>query len=289
MASTRNNILKVIEEVKLLSPSAVRLLAVASKKDHDLKDIVRVIKHDAALTAKTLQLVNSAAFSLQSKISDLERAIAYSGENFLLSLVMTEAADMIYDCDLAGYDGHKGGLWDHNLLTALAAKRIAELSKEPVNTNVAYTCGLLHDLGKAIISDFLKGSLTQLLASLEKGEMPDYAGAEEKILGIDHTQAGYALACHWNLPEPLASAMRYHHEPAKAPKKYRSLVYAVHLGDMVAMMTGRDTGADAMRYQLDDHYIDFIKITENDLAQIILDTDSDFRTLKESMDEQPGI
>jgi putative nucleotidyltransferase with HDIG domain len=285
MAATKKNILKAIENIKLLSPNAAGLLEVSSRENHDLKDIVRVIKHDAALTAKTLQLVNSAAFGLHSKITDLDRAITYSGENFLVSLVMTEAADMIYNCDLAGYEGHQGGLWDHNLLTALASKRIAELSKEPLNTNVAFTAGLLHDLGKAIVSDFLKGSAANLLASLDKGEMDDYASAEEKLLGIDHTQAGYALARHWNLPEPLPSAMRYHHNPAEAPKEHRALVYAVHLGDMVAMMTGHDTGADALRYQLDSNYSDFIDITENDLAQIILETDSDFSKLKESLNE----
>ncbi len=283
MAAPKNDILKIVEGLKILSPSAAGLLEVASREKHDLKDIVNVIKYDAALTAKTLQLVNSAAFSPQSKITDLERAISYAGENSLISLVMTEAADMIYDCDLAGYEGQKGGLWDHNMLTALASKRIAELSKEPVNPNVAFTCGLLHDLGKALVSDFLKGSSAQVLASLEKGEVDDYASAEEKLLGIDHTQAGYALACHWNLPEPLPSAMRYHHEPAKSPEEHRSLVYTVHLGDMVAMMTGRDTGADAMRYQLDSNYADFINISDNDLAQIILETDSEFSKLKESM------
>lgn len=283
MATPKKDILKVVEGIKILSPSAAELLEVASRENHDLQDIIRVIKHDAALTAKTLQLVNSAAFGLHSKITDLERAITYSGENFLISLVMTEAADMIYSCDLAGYEGRQGGLWDHNLLTALAAKRLAALSREPLNPNIAFTCGLLHDLGKAIISDFLKGSPPDFLAALDKGEVDDYASAEEKLLGIDHTMVGYALALHWNLPEPLPSAMRFHHQPAKAPAAQRSMVYAVHLGDMVAMMTGRDTGADAMRYQLDKNYSAFINISENDLAQIILETDSDFSKLKESL------
>ncbi len=285
MAESKTDILKVISEVKILSPSAAALLEVASRENHDLKDIVNVIKHDAALTAKTLQLVNSAAFALQSKISDLERAISYAGENYLVSLVMTEAAEMIYDCDLAGYEGQTGNLWSHNMVTALASKRIAELSKEPINSNVSFTCGLLHDLGKAIVSDFLKGSSAQLLDSLDKGEVDDYASAEEQLLGIDHTQAGYALAMHWNLPEPLPSAMRYHHAPSLAPEEHRSLVYAVHLGDMVAMMTGHDTGADALRYQLDSHYSNYINLNENDLAKIILDTDSDFKKLKESMND----
>ncbi len=285
MAATKNDILKVVDDIKLLSPGAADLLTVASRENHDLKDIFRVIRYDPALTAKTLQLVNSAAFALQKKVTDLERASALAGENFLVSLVITEAADMIFDSDLAGYQGHKGGLWDHDLLTALASKKIAALSKEKINTNVAFTCGLLHDLGKAIVSDFLKGSLAELLNSLEKGEVDDYASAEEKIIGIDHTDAGYALAQHWNLPEPLPAAIRYHHKPASAPEEHRSMVYAVHLGDMVAMMTGRDTGADAMRYKLDSNYTDFIAIKEDDLAQIILDTDSDFSKLKESMNE----
>ena len=285
MAASKKDILKVVEGIKVLSPSAAGLLEVASRENHNLKDIVKVIKYDAALTAKTLQLVNSAAFGLQSKVTDLERAISLTGENYLLSLVMNEAADMIFDCDLEGYLGQKGGLWDHNMLTALASKKIAELSKENINSNVAFTCGLLHDLGKAIVSDFLKDCSAELLESLEKGEVDDYASGEEKMIGLDHTQAGYALALHWNLPEPLPAAMRYHHKPAQAPEEYRSIVYTVHLGDMVAMMTGRDTGADSMRYQLDAAYADYIDISESDLAQIILETDNEFVKLKESMND----
>lgn len=285
MPTSKKEILRAVENIKILSPSAGALLEVASRPDHDLQDIAGLIKYDAALTAKTLQLVNSAAFALHSKISDIERAITYIGENYLLSLVVSEAAKMIYDSDLAGYMGHKGDLWNHNLLTALASKKIAELCHEPVNSNIAFTCGLLHDLGKAIISDFLIDSSSAALNAVESGQVSNFASAEEKMLGIDHTQVGHALALHWQLPEPLPSAMRYHHEPARAPAPHRSLVYAVHLGDMVAMMTGYDTGADAMRYQLDSTYSDYIAIKENDLARIILETDQEFQKLKESMNE----
>ncbi|MEN8258726.1 MAG: HDOD domain-containing protein [Thermodesulfobacteriota bacterium] len=283
MASTQKDILKVVESTKILSPSAAGLLEVASRENHDLRDIVQVIKCDAALSAKTLKLVNSAAFALQSRVSNIDRAISYIGENYLVSLAMNEAAGMIYDCDLAGYEGREGELWDHNLLTALASKKVAEFSKESINGNVAFTCGLLHDLGKAIISSFLEGTPAEVLESLERGEVHDYASAEEKILGMDHTQAGHALAEHWQLPEPIPSAIRFHHEPHQADKEYHALVYAVHLGDMIAMMTGKGTGADAMRYQLDPDYIDLIDLNEDDLAMIILEIDNEFSKLQKSM------
>ncbi len=283
MAAIRKDILRVIEDTKILSPSAAGLLDVASQEKHDLRDIVNVIKYDAALTAKTLKLVNSAAFALQSKVTNIERAISYIGENYLVSLAMNEAAGMIYDCDLAGYAGKEGELWEHNLLTALASKKVAEFSKEPVNANVAFTCGLLHDLGKAIISSFLEGSPPDVLRSLEEGEVDDYASAEEKILGIDHTQASHAFGEEWQLPEPIPSAIRFHHDPQKADEEYRSLVYAVHLGDMVAMMTGKGTGADAMRYQLDENYIEYIELNQDDLAMIILEIDNEFSKLQKSM------
>ncbi len=284
MEDRSSEIVRDISQIKPLSPSAASLLDIASKEEHDLMDLVQIVKHDASLTAQVLKVVNSAAYGFDKEITAIDRAISFTGEDALVSLAMSEAAAMIYESDLAGYSGQKGDLWDHNLLTALGAKKVAEHAKSPLNGDVAFTCGLLHDFGKAIISGFLENTADKVIKALDSGKVADYATAEEKILGMDHCRAGFELAKHWQLPEPLPSVIRYHHEPHAAPEEYRALVYAVHLGDMLAMMSGKGTGADAMRYVLDNRYSDYIDLAENDLALIMMDIDSQFMKIKESME-----
>lgn len=277
-------ILSNVEQIKPLSPSAAALLELASKEEHDLRDLVSIVKHDATLTAQILKMVNSAAYGFDKEITAIDRAISFTGEDALVSLAMSEAAATVFASDLAGYAGQQGELWDHNLFAALGAKQVAKYAKEPLSGDVAFTCGLLHDLGKAILSGFLENTANKVISALEKGQVTDYASAEEKIVGMDHCQAGYELARHWHLPEPLPSALRYHHEPQQAPAQYRALVYAVHLGDMLAMMNGKATGADALHYVLDRHYSDYINLTEDELALIMMDIDSQFAKITESME-----
>ena len=284
MADKRSEILHDVSQIKPLSPSATALLDVASKEEHDLQDLVNIVKHDATLTMEILKVVNSAAYGFDTEITAIDRAISFTGEDALVSLAMKEAAAIVFATDLSGYAGQKGDLWDHNLFTALAAKQVAAHAVEPLNGEVAFTCGLLHDFGKAILSGFLANTADKVVLALEKGKVDDYAAAEEKILGMDHCQAGYELARHWQLPEPLPSVLRYHHEPALAPENCRALVYAVHLGDMLAMMSGRSTGADSMHYVLDKKYSDHIALAEDDLAMIILAVDEQFLKIKESME-----
>lgn len=285
MTNQATEISRIIKEIKLLSPSASSLLEVTTREDHNLDEVVDIIKCDANLTAKVLKIVNSAAYGLRSEITAIDRAVGFTGETSLISIAMNEAADMLYKKDLTGYEGQKGDLWAHNLLTGLAAKKIVLHAKQPINGDVAFTCGLLHDLGKSILSDFLENTSSKVLQALDEQKVKSYNIAEGKILGMDHCEAGFELASHWNLPEPIPSAIRFHHTPSLAQEEYKTLVYAIHLGDMVAMLAGNGTGADTLRYQLDPNYTDYIDLNENDLASIMVDTGDEFLKMQESMQD----
>lgn len=290
LAPIPEEILKRIRETPLLSPQASQLLAASNDPGHTLQDLVRIVKYDAALTANLLKAANAAAFAAAHKILALDRAIARLGETLVIGLALAQAAAPLFNSPLTGYAGQAGALWEHNLLTALAAKRIASHARTPVAPEVAFTCGLLHDIGKAILSTFLGTSSGQALAAIESGASPDYLGAEEAIAGLDHARAGYELACHWRLPEPIPQAILHHHHPAAAPA-HRPLIYAVHLGDLVAMMSGSSTGADAMCYRLDQGYSAEIELSAGELGVVMLQTNEEFKQVRRSLgsrDEEEG-
>ena len=280
-----STIMAEIAAIKLLSTSASNLLAVATKEDHDMQEIVNIVKNDAPLTAKTLKVVNSAAFGLRNEITDLDRAVSFTGEDVLMGIAMSEAASMIYESDLAGYNGQKGDLWRHNLFTSLAAKEIAKFAKEKISPGTAFTCGLLHDFGKAITSNHLVDTPAKIIKSIGLGKMNDYAEAEKVILGMDHCEVGAALATHWQLPEPLPVVMRYHHNPSQAPVELATMVFVVHLGDMIAMMNGAGTGADDLQYHLDNRYEDYIALSPGDIENLTINVLDEFNKIQESFTE----
>jgi len=253
----KGQILRSVEGLPLMSQSASKLMQAVADKEHSIHDVIEIVKYDPSLTVKILQVVNSAAYGLGKEITSVERAIPQLGDKMVFGLAMEECAAPVYRDGLEGYEGESGGLWKHSLLTALIARELAKVSTNNVSTEEAYTAGLMHDLGKGILSQYMKGSAPDLLAAVENDTIRDYREAEQYYYGTDHCDVGCYIAKHWELPQALCEVIRWHHEPDKSFDAYKPLVYVIHLGDIMAMTGGAATGADALMYEQDPRCEEF--------------------------------
>lgn len=275
----------IVTSAPMLSASANRLLQLTSNPEHELFDIINLVKTDANLTARVLKVVNSAAFGLLNNITSIDRAISYLGERIIVSIAVGDCAGKLFDKELVGYEAASGDLWRHDLRTAIAAREVVVQCDVDCSPDLAFTAGLLHDIGKSLISDYLKDSAPEALDLISSQDSHDYLDAEKKMIGFDHTHAGFELAKAWQLPEELAEVILFHHQPDQASEEHRLLVYTVHLGDSIAMMGGFGTGADTMQYRLDPNYRDYISIAPDTLANIMLTVDTEFAKLESSLAE----
>lgn len=280
----KSQVLAAVRNTAPISSSASMLLKTTSNPNHLMSEIVKIIKLDDILTANLLRIVNSAAFALLQTVSSIDRAVSLLGEDVVVDIAVGKAFSGYLNVRLDGYDSLPGDLWRHNLRTAIASAEISKLSKVKINKDTVFTCGIVHDIGKTIISDFLKGTAKELTEAIEKGKYTDYLSAEQEMIGVDHTIVGYELAKHWGLPENLQTAIHHHHYPSEADKEMRPIVYAVHLGDIVAMMEGIGTGSDTFKYHLDQKYKEFFNLAPDDLAKIMIKVDNEFNKINESME-----
>lgn len=270
-----------ISRIPCLSGAAVQLLKLAEESDHGIARVVEIVKNDAVLTSRVLMVVNSPAFARRAVIHSIDHAVALLGEDLVVGAALNEAAALLFGKKLEGYAAEEGEFWRHNLKTAIAAKLLAARARRPVNPALAFTCGLLHDLGKAVISDYLGKTAGKITRAVAQGKVADYLAAERALLGIDHAEAGYEIARLWNLPTPLPEACRYHHHPATAPEPWQGLLYVIHLADIVAMLSGVGTGADALQYHLDRGYESRVELDETGLARIMLQVEEEFALVSE--------
>lgn len=194
----------------------------------------------------------------------------------VLSIALDACVGTLLRKPMAGYESGTDILWDHNLRTAIASKKVSEFSNEMISTDLPFTGGLLHDIGKAIISDFLRNSASDIISEIDENESMDYLSAEFERLGIDHARVGYQMATAWGLPSPLPEIIRYHHTPSKVDERHRTLAYTVHLGDIIAMMGGGGTGSDDLKYRLDKGFQQYIDLSINDLETIMLFVEEEF-------------
>ena len=278
------SIKKAILDTPLLSPSTAQLLELIAQPDYELDDIIRIVKHDAPLTARLLRVVNSPVYRPATPITSVDRAVIFLGSRVVVSLAIAAGTGNLLTATLSGYEGEQATLWRHNLFCALASRTVARFGRGACAPDAAFTAGLLHDIGKGVLSQFLNGSAGALLNKISSGQLRDYLQAESGLLGQDHTQVGYELARHWKLPQALQAAIRHHHHPGKASEEYQALAYAVHLGDVVAMMGGYGTGSDSLQYALAGDYQRFFPLSEADLAQVLLNATEEFTQLSQSLE-----
>ncbi|OFZ80194.1 MAG: hypothetical protein A2583_11325 [Bdellovibrionales bacterium RIFOXYD1_FULL_53_11] len=287
-SSMRGQTEKILAKARQMAPlshSIVKLMQMIDDGRHGAHEVARVVSHDEVLAAGVLRVVNSTAFGLKQKITDVERAVGYLGDKMVLGIAVGSGLT-VFDRELEGYCASRGALWKHSLCAAIAAREISAYAVIPVKPGEAFTAGLIHDIGKVVISGFLQQKIdwNRKRDGLEEkpcGNRADFVKFERQLLGTDHCEIGAAVAVRWNLPAQLVSLLQNHHEPSRAGENERVMAYVVHLADVVAMMAGHGTGVDSFRYVLDPLYKEYVKINRKQIESIVFATGLDFERVRE--------
>lgn len=269
-------------EIQPLSHSVTQLLALmGGGGQRSASQLAKVVATDPALTLALLRTVNSAAFGLRQPVTSASAAIAYLGDRLVLAVALNSAAERVFQRPLEGYAAEPGALWRHSLRTAIGAREFAPHCIHPFDPDTAFTAGILHDIGKSVLSRFLQPELREALeggpvqASL-RPDVTNHLALEAQAVGMDHSEVGDLLAEHWKLPPALRAAIRYHHGPLGAPPEARPLCWAVHLADALALMGGTITGSDGLAYLLVPEWKDEVRLGGHELERIMLKVEDEF-------------
>ncbi|MFQ5675211.1 MAG: HDOD domain-containing protein [bacterium] len=272
-----------IKEQPLPSLVAFEILRTIEDPDHSLKDVVRLVETDASLTSEVLKMANSAAYYRGQPVTTVNRAVLLMGEMMVVGIAICVSTSIVYQKPLQGYESEAGEMWEHSLRAAIASRELAKFTNGKVNAGLAFTAGLLHDIGKSVISEFLVGNAREMTELCENREAEDYLEAERRACGTDHTEVGYSLAKHWGLPEALCLGIRDHHHPQNTVDQHKVLVYLVHLGDIMSMLGGCGTGSDSLAYTIDNSYEKYVPIAKNQIDSVLLRVEEHFVELKETL------
>ncbi|MDR3737627.1 MAG: HDOD domain-containing protein [Terracidiphilus sp.] len=190
------------------SQVALRVLELASNDNVQLHELSQLIASDPALASEILAIVNSLAYAPRMPIASILQAIAVMGANHLQGLCLTVA--------IRGYIGKSlghpmmQGLWRHNLACATIAEQLAGTSF--MDHDVAFTCGVMHDVGRLALATVQPKEYLELLAH-HAGDARSILEREHALLGKDHCEVGRQLVAEWRLPEEFEAIVAEHHEP----------------------------------------------------------------------------
>ena len=266
---TVSDVLQLAGPLPTLSPAAIQLLRCLGSDHTDPDEVLKALKYAPGLTARLLRICNSPALGLVERIASVDQALLLLGYRRLQELVLEMAAGDLLGHSLPAYAIEARTLWHHCLVTAQAAQLLAQtVPAESLAPDVAFTAGLLHDVGKLVLASVLNENATSAVRAAIETDGATRHEAENQILGVDHAAVGGALLHAWNLPEPLPHAAAAHHQPCHSCQP--PICSAVHLANCLAHLFGADAGWDAHAVRVDPQALERWKLDAARLEGLLL-------------------
>lgn len=225
-----------------LSTTAMKVLRTCNEPTACANDLNKVISLDPVLTGRVLQLINSAYYSLPSKVNSLTRAIILLGLNTVKNLVLGFA---VFE-SFSRRDNFRvftpDEFWTHSLSTAAAAKLFAVRHGVPLSEREDFfVAGLMHDLGKIPLNHLFPDAYRQAAETACRAPA-GLRAAERGFVGLDHCEVGGMIAQKWQLGPGLSASMAGHHTVGDSPPAGGlELSQAVALADLLAHVMGAGT------------------------------------------------
>jgi len=221
---------RVADGLQPVPQAALKIMRLIEEDEYDIRLLAAELRKDQVLSARTLQLANSVMFSTRQRIESIDHALMHLGVNLVMKFVIAAAVEGFFAQSGMGYSLCRGGLYHHAVGVAAIAEQLARLTGA-AKPGIAYAAGLLHDIGKVVLDQFVGGAYPLFYRQLIEERTIDFTQAEQALFGTAHPAVGFRLAQRWSFPDSLAEAIRSHHapEPGSRHQGRGSLVFLANL------------------------------------------------------------
>ncbi|NOY79069.1 MAG: HDOD domain-containing protein [Calditrichaeota bacterium] len=236
--------------------------------------LAAIISKDQALMSKVLKVVNSAYYGMPRKITTLNQATVILGFNTIKNLVLSASIFGAFDDHYSNRRFSRIKFWEHSIGTAVGA-RVLSRRIGLGNPEELFVAGLVHDIGKVVIDEYLHDDFLKILDIVETRPVR-ILDAEKEVLSFGHPILGEWVATKWNLPQNLVTVIAYHHTPSLA-HDYKKMVSVVHLADAISRIEGIGYGGDLQTPVIDPQSWETLQIPAEELGELILKIKEEFK------------
>jgi putative nucleotidyltransferase with HDIG domain len=245
-----------------------QVLRVVGDDEESVEHLANAVESDHALTSRLLRVANSAFYGMSEEIYTVRDAIVLIGFEAVQSLAISAEVVSGVWADDEVFDAKQ--IWSHSLCCGLFAETYARRTSI-IKPDVAFTVGVLHDIGRAIIIQSVPGLFHSAVEKMN-GDRLYLWRAEQEVLGFHHGDVGAKLAENWKLPPAYIEAIRCHHEPGQAR-------HDKDLTGLLALANATSHHAFPMKMEgytcqpLNRHLWEPLRITEEVVRQVLLQKD----------------
>ena len=219
------------------------LVEALGEPEVDIARVGEIVGQDQAISAKILQLVNSSFFGIRREISNVEEATTYLGITTIRDLVLSAEVFKQFEGGVKVPGFSLEAEQEHSLLTSRIARSLLDDKRL---ADQAFISGMLHDVGKLVMSTQLPDKLSEIIAE-GGGKTEPFCDVEQRCMGTGHAEIGAYLLGLWGMPYPVVEAVAHHHQPSRvAGQTEFGVLPAVHVAQALAreIATGNFDGKD---------------------------------------------
>ncbi|MHC4885337.1 MAG: HDOD domain-containing protein [Planctomycetota bacterium] len=266
MSADPKDVISQITDLPTLPSVVARVNELVGSANASAGDINDVISSDIALSAKVLKMVNSSFYGFPRRITSITHAVVILGFNTVRNLVLSAFVFGAFKNSTRSFD--HTAFWTHSLGVAVAGNQIAQhLNLAQNQKEDAFMAGLLHDVGKVVMSAFLPEKMEEVLKWTDENDML-FLDAEGECLTFNHALLGGGLLDQWNLPESIV-ALVYHHHDLTVEESDEQMVALLHLADILARALCIGNGGDHKIPQLNPEVYGRLGLTWDDVGLIM--------------------
>ena len=254
-AEDLKSIVTDLESLPSLPSNQQELIARFQMPEVSANVVGEAIGKDVAMTAKILQLVNSAFFGLRRHVSSPADAVKLLGLDTVRSLVTTmQVFSQVSQEEVKGFS--QKALLNHSAAVAITAKKISLAEgRTQAEAENAYLAGLLHDVGKLVLATKKPEEYAQAISLCQTQNLTTEA-AEKQAIGATHSEIGGYLLGLWAFETPLVNAVYYHHKPAQQNTDELTIATIIHAANAIVRMDADSN--DLTQLKIDKPYLETI-------------------------------
>jgi putative nucleotidyltransferase with HDIG domain len=194
------------------------LMTVISDHDAALYALQDLLKMDHSIFAQLLKVANTHEYrqGKEKRITTMDEAVNTLGLEKVKRVALNTTILSLYKGVELPVDFSLEALWMHSVGVALASSSLAEhLHTDLVDQ--AYTCGLLHDIGKVAKCKFDQILFCEEITSANENNLDTH---QWEIAGehIRHDILGSYLARTWGISPMVETVTKWHHEEDRSKR-----------------------------------------------------------------------
>ena len=272
-------------EISSLPLVYTRLNDAVNNPRASISDIGRIISEDAGLTARLLRIVNSAFYSLPTRIESITRAVTIIGTHELRALALATSVTTMFRGipeDLANMDL----FWRHSIACGVAARIIATFRRIP-NAERFFIAGVLHDIGRLVMYVKIPDQSREAMIRCREVGQPLYL-AERDVIGFGHAAVGSLLLEAWRFHPGLEEAVGFHHNTNGAAR-YPLEAAIIHLADILCHALQLGTSGELFVPPLDSEAWERIGLPISILSPVLVQVETQYTDVVRTMLENESV